>query len=106
MTIKELRKKGIHLTLVDGDKIRASVPCHLDSPELKQSIRDNKDSLIAELKKPLEEGDRLLEIWRRDSIPVWRDIRDNSLTDKGEPDVERREYAKWMLEDILHDGKK
>ena len=46
------------------------------------------------------ERDPLLEEWRRISIPEWRRILQKS-TEKG--DIQREEYSRWMLREILLD---
>jgi len=103
MTLQELNKKGVHVSLAEDDRLRISVPRDIDTPELKEKIKDSKDALVAEIKDQLSKGDALLEIWRRDSIPEWRSIRDESVKDDGSPDLNRRAYAIWMLEEVLHD---
>ena len=99
MNLNELATMGIHISLVGDDRIRASVPTHIDTPELKEEIVANKPQLIEELKARLAKGDELLDIWRRDTTPHWRDILQESI-EKG--DYARRDYAVWMLREILH----
>lgn len=104
MTLNELKKQGVHISLVGEDKLKVSAPKDIATPELKEQIRDSKDSLVAEIKEQLSKGDALLEIWRRDSIPFWRSVRDESVKEDGSPDLSRRAYATWMLEEVLHDN--
>jgi hypothetical protein len=98
MTLNELMARGVVVSLIGDDKLKASVPNDLATPELREEILESKPQLIEELKAKLAKGDALLAIWRRDSIPQWRDILENS-TEKG--NYLRRDYALWMLREIL-----
>ena len=43
-------------------------------------------------------GDIILARWIKDSIPSWQKIlRESIETD----DIKRKEYAEWMLKDVL-----
>ena len=99
MTLNELMARGVVVSLIGDDKLKASVPNDLATPELREEILESKPQLIEELKAKLAKGDALLATWRRDSIPQWRDILQES-TEKG--DHGRRNYALWMLREILH----
>jgi hypothetical protein len=98
MTLNELMARGVVVSLIGDDKLKASVPNDLATPELREEILESKPQLIEELKTKLAKGNALLAIWRRDSIPQWRDILENS-TEKG--NYLRRDYALWMLREIL-----
>ena len=116
MTLNDLADMGIHISLVGEDKIRASVPSHINTPELKQEIVAHKPRLIEELKarskmdiseladhvmqkiRANEKGDAVLERWRKDSIPRWQEILQESI-DQGTNG--RKEYAEWMLKEVL-----
>jgi hypothetical protein len=91
--------RGVVVSFIGDDKLKASVPNGIATPELREQILESKPQLIEELKAKLAKGDALLATWRRDSIPQWRDILQES-TEKG--DHGRRDYAVWMLREILH----
>ena len=99
MTLNELVAKGVVVSLIGDDRLKATVPNDIATPELREQILANKPQLIEELKAKLVKGDALLDIWRRDSILQWRDILRES-TEKS--DHGRRDYAVWMLREILH----
>ena len=101
MTLNELVARGVVVSLVGDDKIKASVPNDIATAELREEILANKPQLIEELKAKLIKGDVVLERWRKDSIPRWRDILQESI-DKGTNS--RREYAEWMLKEVLGAG--
>ena len=93
MNLIELRKKGIEVFLED-ENIRCRASRDVLTQELLEEIREHKTDLIEELKEPF-----MLREWRRASIPHWIQILDQSIKDG---DEHRRDYAKWMLEEVLH----
>ena len=101
MTLNDLKKLGVHVSLVDDDTLRYSAPEDIATEELMQEIRDNKANLISEIRETLSKGEALLDTWRVDQIPVWKAIRDESLKADGSPDWNRRAYAIWLLEEVL-----
>ena len=50
MTLNDLAEKGVYVSLVGDDKIKASVPNDIATPELREAILANKPQLIEELK--------------------------------------------------------
>ena len=70
--------------------------------ELIAELKEAKPFILAELqRKSKSESDcHLLEIWRQLSIPDWRRIRQESIETGN---VNREEYARWMLKEILQD---
>ena len=98
MNLRELTDKGVLLSLVGDDKLSASVPTDIDTPELKQEIVANKPQLIEELRLQEERAFMVLERWRVDSIPHWQRILQESIE---KCDIKRRDYAEWMLRDVL-----
>ena len=99
MTLNELMARGVVVSLIGDDKLKASVPNGIATPELREDILESKAQLIEELKARLAKGEALLYTWRRDQIPQRRDILEES-TEKG--DYVRRDYPVWMLREILH----
>jgi hypothetical protein len=99
MTLNELVARGVVVSLIGDDRLKATVPNDIATLELREEILESKPQLIGELKARLVNGDALLAIWRRDSIPQWREILQES-TEKG--DYAGRDYAVWMLREILH----
>ena len=69
MTLNELMASGVVVSLIGDDKLKASVPNDLATPELREAILESKPQLIEELKAKLAKGDTLLTTWRMDSIP-------------------------------------
>ncbi len=72
----------------------------LDTSEWKRRLEELFAAAGCEPK--VEEGLEpwMLWEWRRVSIPLWRDILKESVI-KG--DIQREEYARWMLMEILLD---
>jgi hypothetical protein len=71
--------------------------------ELPDSLRlPKKDSTLSKPTPPQRDTviPWMLEEWRRISLPGWRSILKESLESK---DMEREEYARWMLKDVLAD---
>ena len=99
MTLNELMARGVLVSLIGDDKLKASIPNDIATPKLKEEILESKAQLIEELKARLAKGEALLYTWRRDQIPQRRDILEES-TEKG--DYVRRDYPVWMLREILH----
>ena len=93
MNIIELRRKGIDVFL-EYENIRCRASKDVLTQELLEEIREHKTALIEELKEPF-----MLREWRRSSIPHWIKILKESIRDQ---DDTRRDYATWMLEEVLH----
>ena len=96
MNVKELRSRGIELTLI-GNSIHYKAREGLLDRTLLMDMHNHKQELIDQLRQ-LEEGDRVLDRWRRDSIPQWKAILAESID---EVDEGRRDYAIWMLREVL-----
>ena len=96
MNIDELKTKGIDLRLVDN-VVRYTARVDKLTPEVIADMQTNHESLRDELRQ-LEQGDKVLDRWKRDSIPQWKRILAESI-DEG--DDSRRDYAIWMLQEVL-----
>ena len=102
MNFNDLVAMGIHISLVGDDKIRCLVPPPYNTPELKQEIINHKPQLIEELKARLAKGGDVLDMWRRDAIPRWQGIFLQSIKDGN---IKQKEYAEWMLWEVLLYGR-
>lgn len=102
--LDRLRRQGVAVTVSSG-QIRlvpgSRVPSHLVA-----LLQDNKTAVcnyFAEAPDFPEAGRQdcwPLELWRRLSIPEWRERLDQSI-ESG--DLIQEEYARWMLREILLD---
>ncbi|MFC2027128.1 hypothetical protein ACFLU3_00425 [Chloroflexota bacterium] len=98
--IKECRSQGATLT-VEGDKIKVQAP-HPLPDNLVSALIEAKPEIMAELQRQRDDQfiPWMLEEWRRISLPAWRRILSESIESN---DVNREEYARWMLHEVLED---
>ena len=93
MKLIELRRKGINVSLEDG-KLKCTAPTGTLTEYVLEQIRVHKPDLIAELRRAKTVGSSVLDMWASDSILHWQAILEESN--------HRKEYAEWMLKEVLH----
>lgn len=105
--------KNAGLTVIaDADRLVVRGP--RSAAPIVEQLRYHKPEVLIALRREQEKRDAetdallpdhfvpwVLEEWRRVSIPQWRNILRESIT---QGDKRRQEYAHWMLREVLQDS--
>jgi hypothetical protein len=88
--------------ILDKDRVVLRAPEPLPA-DLMDKLRIHKTEIQQLLRQSqkVKNDNWILEEWRRISIPHWRHILQDSITNE---DKKREEYARWMLSEILEDA--
>ncbi|MFC1917205.1 hypothetical protein ACFLXH_00935 [Chloroflexota bacterium] len=99
--LERCRALGVTLIPLQG-RLRVQAE-HALPNDIIAELREAKPAILAELQSNRRKESEcwLLEEWRRNSIPEWRRILQESIRSEN---AKREEYARWMLKEILQDA--
>jgi hypothetical protein len=99
--IRQAKEYGARFIL-EKDTIRVRAPEPIPD-YIFNELRSHKVEVrnyLEEIESRLKPGDKLIDEWRRISLPEWRTILQESIETNN---TSREEYARWMLREVLED---